>query len=296
MTILRFTKAHSAGNDFVIIDDPDDELTITPELARRVCDRRHGLGADGIIRAVPLKRSDSPAAETEHPLWFMDHVNSDGTAAKMCGNGLVAYTAYLEKTCRVSMDRNAPVSVMTRAGLRHVKRTANGLVADLGQWHVVTPESLENLGGDVWVSIAGISSCLRGIRIDVGVPHTVVRAPSRETLFGVDFTEAPIIAPVQAGGSNVEIVFVDEMREDRGSLTARVHERGIGETDACGTGAVACSIAARIWGSGRKIDRWEVSMPGGDLHVDLSGTSALRGSSVQYVGAPAIVAEGVLFA
>lgn len=290
----RFTKAHSAGNDFVIIDDYNDDLTISPQLARRICDRHHGIGADGIIRAVPLRNSDSPNLETERPLWFMDHTNSDGSIAEMCGNGLLAYMAYLEKNRLVSISLDVATSVMTRAGLRSVYRTANGLVADLGAWHVVTTENLKYLGGDVWVSIAGISGRLRGIRIDVGVPHTVVRAPSGERLFGADLTQAPVITPTQVGGSNVELVFVDEMHDDHGSLSARVHERGIGETQSCGTGAVASSIAARIWGLDSNIKRWDVSMPGGNLHVDLPETSILTGSSCQYVGAPSIVAEGVL--
>jgi diaminopimelate epimerase len=295
MAALRFTKAHSAGNDFIIIDDPGDEVTVTPEMTQRICDRHHGIGADGIIRAVHVRNAEGCDPETEQPLWFMDHINSDGTVANMCGNGLVAYTAYLESKNRVSMSLSVAASVMTRAGLRSVRRTEHGLVADLGAWNVVTPESLERLGGDVWVSIAGISGRLRGIRIDVGVPHTVVRAPNRETLFGVDFTKAPIVTPAPVDGSNVELVFVDETRDDHGSLSVRVHERGIGETQACGTGAVACSVAARIWDADGKINSWDISMPGGNLHVDLPAASAVAGSSCQYVGVPVIVAEGVLF-
>jgi len=295
MAGLHFAKVENAGNDFVIIADHDGAMSVTAELARRICDRHRGIGADGVIRAVRLTGAEAP----DSPLWFMDHLNSDGTIANMCGNGLLAYMAYLEEHCLVEVPANAPNYIMTRAGLRSVCKTADGVAGDLGAWNVlmVGSESEDDdcFHESVRVTIAGLPRSLPGVRVDVGVPHTVVRAPDRATVARADFSIAPIVVPPPADGSNVELLYIDNApRGGHGSLVARVHERGIGETQACGTGAVASAIAARLWSSDNR-SAWDIAMPGGSLKVEVPERSLLEGASCRYLGTPSVIAEGVFF-
>ena len=94
---MRFAKGHGTGNDFLILPDPDDALDLSPELVARLCDRRTGLGADGVLRMVrPGGRVPAGAeAGLDSAGWFMDYRNADGSVAEMCGNGVRVYAAYL---------------------------------------------------------------------------------------------------------------------------------------------------------------------------------------------------------
>src|SRR5260221_11166478 len=112
---MRFAKGHGTGNDFLILPDPDDSLGLSPELVRSLCDRRTGVGADGILRAVRITAHHAPAPGLAVADWFMDYRNADGSIAEMCGNGLRVFARYL--LAHGLADGPAFV-VATRAGLR----------------------------------------------------------------------------------------------------------------------------------------------------------------------------------
>src|SRR5438309_11988300 len=98
MAALRFTKGHGTGNDFVLVADPDGERELAPSEVARICDRRFGVGADGVLRAVRAAADPEGAAVAggdPDVTWFMDYRNADGSAAEMCGNGIRVFAAFL---------------------------------------------------------------------------------------------------------------------------------------------------------------------------------------------------------
>ena len=107
---LDFAKGHGTGNDFVIIPDPDGRLDLSPELVAALCDRRRGVGGDGLLRVVRT-RALGLDAEAE---WFMDYRNADGSLAEMCGNGVRVYARYLVESGLATGPR---LPILTRAGL-----------------------------------------------------------------------------------------------------------------------------------------------------------------------------------
>jgi diaminopimelate epimerase len=292
---MRFAKGHGTQNDFVILLDPDGAVGLTAGLVTRLCDRRAGIGGDGVLRAVRTAALDPaalgsaalgsagqadwvPGAQSA-PEWFMDYRNADGSLAEMCGNGIRVFARYLVER---GLVRGPEFTVATRSGPRQLTLRADGdvtvgmgTVAVLGTGHAV-------VGGE---------AC-DGLRICVGNPHLacLVTRP----LDGFDLTAPP---KLDAGefpeGGNVELVRVT----GPGSAEVRVHERGSGETRSCGTGAVAAAAAAaRAAGqdpagqdpAGQDQGAWRLTLPGGELTVTLAdGASWLTGPAV-------IVAEGEL--
>ncbi len=261
---MRFAKGHGTGNDFVILPDVDDQLVLSTELVRALCDRHSGIGADGVLRVV---------AGTGGAPWFMDYRNADGGIAEMCGNGVRVFAKYLLDQ-RLATGRELIIS--TRAGDRSVQVVGDDLFSvDLGSATVTGPGSAL-IGGRSY----------QGLAVNVGNPHLACLVG--EPLAGFDLTVPPEVDPVVfAAGVNVELVVVTGEH----AIELRVHERGSGETLSCGTGAVAAVVAAAAaagqWpGSGT--ERWMVKVPGGTLAVTPSVTaSVLTGPAV-------IVAEGDL--
>ena len=285
---MRVTKGHGTGNDFVLIDDRDGALEMGPDLVRALADRHTGVGGDGVIRVAP-----DPAG------WFMDYRNADGSPAEMCGNGVRVFAAFAR---RLGLwDGTGELAVVTRAGPRPVRRVADPTGADadwytvsMGRWHLPGGPDAVAGGGDAEVRVAGVGT-VPGLRVDVGTPHTVVVLPDDGALVAADLSGPPVVAPTPPDGTNVELVV--PLGESAGAagpvgeLRMRVHERGVGETRSCGTGAVAAAVAAATWaGAGAPADWW-VRVPGGTLQVTLSGDRAdLAGPAVLVAdleGAPA---------
>src|SRR5262245_43272215 len=286
---MRFGKGHGTENDFVILVDPAGDQGLSPDLAARLCDRRAGIGADGVLRAVRTEAlaggpdpwpagSGSEAAAAANgsgpgagaqagpaPEWFMDYRNSDGSTAEMCGNGIRVFARYLAER---GLAAGPAFTVATRSGPRRVQLGEDGYVtAEMGAVAVLGP-------GRAVVGGPG-GQAREGLRISVGNPHLacLVDAP----LAGFDLTRPPELDPAQfPGGGNLELVRVT----GSGRAEMRVHERGSGETRSCGTGAVAAAAAAAAAAVGAGPDQgsWQVSVPGGQLTVMLeSGAGWLRG-------------------
>jgi diaminopimelate epimerase len=292
---IPFAKGHGTQNDFVLVDDPDGTFELSPAGIRELCDRRAGLGADGVIRVVRTADSAVEGAPpgAAAPEWFMDYWNADGTVAEMCGNGVRVFVAHLLRRGWIDLPSGGSLPVATRAGVKTVRRAGDEFAADLGPWSVVGGPEAVAAGGDAKVTFPG-SVPLPGLSVNIGNPHVVVVLPDLETLAAVDLSWAPVVEPAPAGGTNVELVVpLHESGSAEGHIAMRVHERGSGETRSCGTGAVAAAVATRAWGGTEAPDAWRVDVPGGRLGVSISG-SATAGSFGELAGPAVIVADGQL--
>jgi diaminopimelate epimerase len=269
---MRFAKGHGTENDFVILPDPAGALDLTPALVRALCDRRSGIGADGVLRVVRTTASADPVAggHAERAEWFMDYRNADGGLAEMCGNGLRVFARYLVETGLVGPGS---FTVATRSGPREVTLGGSGEVTvEMG------PPRVEGVGR---ATLNG--STYEGLRISVGNPH--LACVTAHPVGMLDLSAPPEVDPeVFPDGVNLELYRPVGERQ----IEMRVYERGSGETRSCGTGAVAAAVAAAHAAAaddrtaGRTADgSWEVAVPGGRVRVILDGsTSYLRGPAV----------------
>jgi diaminopimelate epimerase len=258
---LTLTKHHGAGNDFVVLVDPGGQAPAGPAVARALCDRHCGIGADGFIRVL----SGSDGADVT-----MDLRNADGSPAEMSGNGIrcLAQAAVL-----AGVVSPPSFTVATGAGVRTVgyepgeRPWLARASVDMG-WPVLGTEEPGPVTGS------------RAVPVDMGNPHLVV--------LGLDpgAADLPALAAVASAqrpdGVNVEVVAVDGVDH----LRMRVFERGVGETLACGTGTCAAAAVARSRGLvGASV---VVTNPGGDLVV------VLGEDGVRLAGPTAVVATVVV--
>ena len=281
--MVAFTKGQGAGNDFIIIADPDGELELTAEQLAALCDRHFGNGADGILRVVRSRAiaegvaalADEPAAE-----WFMDYHNADGSIAEMCGNGVRVFAHYLVRARLATIEPGTTLPIATRAGIRDVTSSRSGYQVDLGRWRLSGAEPLAR--------VRGLEVARPGLGIDVGNPHVVVALASDAELAKLDLGYVPELDPQLPGGANIEFVVPGDplVRDGIGHVSMRVFERGVGETLSCGTGVAATALAVRYWAGEQAPDHWRVDTPGGTLgvrmfpaedgeHVALSGPAQL---------------------
>lgn len=280
---LRFTKGHGTQNDFVLVPALDGVLDVTAEQVVTLTDRRAGIGGDGLIRVVPTAAAaeESVRAQAGEATWFMDYRNADGSLAEMCGNGTRVFAAYLQ---RAGLEAGPEFTIATRAGLRVVRVLDEGQFAvDLGPWRLTDSERADEAGFDALVKVDH-SDPLSALSVDVGNPHTVVALPEEVHLASLDLSVAPEVHPEPPHGTNVEFV----RPIGPGHLAMRVHERGVGETRSCGTGACAAAIAMGFWGgSTQPGETWTVDVPGGRLGVRL-----LVDQRVELSGPAVLVADG----
>ena len=253
---MRFVKGHGTENDFVLLPDLDGGLDLTPELVRRLCDRRAGLGADGVLRVVPsaLMPEADRAAQAQDAPYFMDYRNADGTIAEMCGNGVRVYARYLVSR---GLAEPGPMLLATRRGVLRVD------VAP-GDGPISVDMGLAEVGAPVLVDGE------KATFVSMGNPHAVLPVPSVAAL--------GVLGPDRLD-LNVEYV------EDLGptSIAMRVHERGVGETRSCGTGACAAVVATALRTGTARGTAYDVRVPGGELvvtwredgHVVLTGPAVL---------------------
>jgi diaminopimelate epimerase len=247
---LRFQKYHGLGNDFIIVDveDPD---AVAPELARRLCDRHFGIGADGVLLV-----SKSAAADARLVI-----LNADGSRPEMCGNGLRCVALHLERRASHGLhperSRQAPVlAVETDAGVLECRT----FLRDGQRWVTIRLGRAVLLGD---LEVRGPRGLHRFRRVSIGNPHAV--------LLGHDYApeEIDVLGPEVSsridGGANVGFV---QVVGDR-ALAVVVHERGVGRTLACGTGAGAAVAAAAADGLVPFDEGVQVTLPGGRLEVSV---------------------------
>ena len=254
----RFLKGHGTENDFVVLPDPDGTVhgELTPERVRTLCDRRAGIGADGVLRAV--RRDDG---------WFMDYRNSDGSVSEMCGNGVRVFARYL----RDHEGEQLPVDIQTRAGVKTVREGAGVFTVDMGE-----PEVLDRtrvgVEGRAWDAL----------HVSMGNPHAVAFVDDLADAGSLE-EEPDFDAQVYPEGVNVEFV----VRRGEHHVAMRVHERGSGETRSCGTGACAVMVAAALADDAPRNTPYTVDVPGGTLTITWT-----EDGRVMMTGAAELVAEG----
>ena len=267
---MRFAKYQGIGNDFVMLADPGGEVELTPEIVRALCDRRFGIGGDGVIRVAP----SSGDAD-----FFMDYVNSDGSIGEMCGNGIRCLAVFARAE---GLTDKTELKVDTRAGLMTVTVNPDGTVTvDMGA-PIFDPPSIPVTwdGPDsLHAKFELDDDVVEGACVSMGNPHVVLFA---DPDFAPVTTLGPILEkhPSFPNGTNVEFIRVDAPDH----VTMRVWERGSGETLACGTGAAAVAVVARLLGDAA--EEMTVTLPGGDLHIQWSGS--LDESSSVFMTGPAI--------
>ncbi|MEV4351558.1 diaminopimelate epimerase [Actinoplanes sp. NPDC049596] len=268
---MLFTKGHGAGNDFVIVPDPDGALDLTPSQVAALCDRRFGLGADGVLRVVRTAKDPDGAGYAAEAEWFMDYRNADGSIAEMCGNGTRVFARYLV-TSGLATPGPSGLPLATRAGV--VVALFEG---DLIKVRMASPR--------VYAASTATTGPLTfpGVAVDCGNPHLVCALHDGLALPSLDLTTAPGFDPALfPHGVNVE--FVTPSAPLAGAdlhVGMRVHERGSGETLACGSGALAVgAVALRDAGLSQGVVA--VDLPGGRLTVthDENDTWWLAGPAV----------------
>ncbi|MCS7236727.1 MAG: diaminopimelate epimerase [Thermoguttaceae bacterium] len=259
---MKFTKMHGAGNDYVVVNcfhyaPPADPAT----LARRMCKRHFGVGADGLILICPSQKADA----------LMRIFNTDGSEAEMCGNGIRCVGKYVYDH---GICRNNPLSIETKAGIKKLqlylrngkvgKVRVNMGIPELATSAIPTTLGVERSGRGVALNtplqVSGVSLLVNCV--SMGNPHTVIFVDELQDDQVRGLGPAIENAPVFPKRTNVEFVKVIAKNKVR----VRVWERGCGETLACGTGAAAVCVAGFL--TGRTDRNILVRMPGGALKVE----------------------------
>jgi diaminopimelate epimerase len=240
---LSLTKHHGLGNDFLVILDAEGQLPLTAELARALCDRHTGVGADGIIRAT---LGPAPADAT------FELRNADGSPAEMSGNGMRCMAQALTDA---GLAPGPSLTVATVTGLRTV---------------TVEPETAPGLRQvRVDMGPAKVEDHPSGTVVDMGNPHLVILDQDGACDLEALGTQYP--------DRNVELIAV----RNPGEIELRVWERGVGPTLACGTGSCAAAAAAQQWGLvGPRVT---VRNPGGDVVVESEGETMFLAGPTQFI-------------
>jgi diaminopimelate epimerase len=257
MDELRIWKYQGTGNDFVLIEDVDDRVSVDEELARRLCDRRFGVGADGVIRVAPAEGAD----------FFMDHRNADGSLAQMCGNGIRCLGKLVFD--RGLTDRRE-LDVGTRSGVKHLSLHVDAGAVDrvtVGMGRARFELGTLPMEGDPTSTFVGEpfevdGRSYKATAVSMGNPHLVLFVEEDPDDVEVS-TIGPMVerSPRFPERTNVEFVAVQG-----DGVKVRVWERGVGETMACGTGACAAVVAANE--AGLVPSRAPARFPGGVLEIE----------------------------
>nr|WP_296770272.1 diaminopimelate epimerase [Rhodococcus sp. (in: high G+C Gram-positive bacteria)] len=280
---MHFAKGHGTQNDFVVLPDPDLNIELLRPRVAALCDRRRGIGADGVLRVARAGALRDAGVLDRLPAgvgaedWFMDYRNGDGSIAEMCGNGVRVFAHYLRAS---GLESASSFVVGSRAGARPVivhsfDDTTADVTVHMGDVRLMGSSSAELAG-----------RTFDGVGIDVGNPHLACVDASSDivSLRALDFSVPPVLdADFFAAGANVEIL----TRLQFGRVDMRVFERGVGETRSCGTGTVAAAAAALSY-EGLDSGQVVVGVPGGEVTVSIDDSgSTLRGPSV-------LVADGTI--
>jgi diaminopimelate epimerase len=255
---LAYVKGHGTENDFVVL--PDFTGDLPAPLVRALCDRHAGVGADGVLVVVP--RADG---------YFMDYRNADGSIVETCGNGIRVFARYLVSSGRADAGQ---LTVQTRSGPRVVTVPPDGgdITVDMGEATRLVDAEV-SVGDSSWPALGW----------SLGNPHLVVLDAG--PLDRLDLTTPPCVRPETAYPTGVNVELVEPVAA--GHVRMRVHERGVGETRSCGSGACAAAVATmQATGHGSSC---LVDVPGGRLVVRVREDGA-----VLLTGPAVLVATGTI--
>jgi diaminopimelate epimerase len=272
---IPFRKGHGTGNDFVLL--PECEMELTPELVRRLTDRRRGIGADGVLRVVRTSDAHEPEVreQAERAGWFMDYRNADGSLAQMCGNGARLFARHLVDA---GLEQAGDFVIATRGGARAVRVPASGNIdVELGPAHFGRGSEVPEVrvGASSWPTVA----------VFLPNPHAVTFVD--DLAEAGPLHEAPEVTPAGAFPDGVNVEFV--VPRGMWHIAMRVYERGVGETQSCGTGAAAAMVAAATRDAAGTEVAYAVDVPGGTVWVRRARDGVLTLS-----GPAQFVAEGTI--
>lgn len=252
---MKFTKMHGLGNDFIVIDEREKQIkTDFIGLAKKLCDRHLGIGADGLIRVLPSKTGD----------YKMEIINSDGSVPEMCGNGIRCFAKFIydnEKKPKTEYKVETGAGILIPV-LDVKNKNVTGITVDMGE-PILEPAKIPMVGykENLNQSIRVFGEEYIFTAVSMGNPHIVI--------FGVDLKNlelnevGPDLENHKAFPARTNVHFVNII--SRNEIRVRHWERGAGETLACGTGACACVVAGVL---GNKLERVvTVHVPGGDLKI-----------------------------
>ena len=256
--LLRFTKMHGLGNDFMMVDLVSQRAHIYPDTIRKLADRRTGIGFDQLLTVSP---PDDPNADFRYTIF-----NADGSEAEQCGNGARCFLRFVRDqglttksflrlqtisgqiSCRLEKDGNITVNM----GAPILQPARIPFIADSQQilYELEQPHSAE-------VTTASV--------VNVGNPHAVISVKDLDNAPIVSL--GPIIESHERFPEKVNVGFMQIL--SRKQIRLRVYERGVGETQACGSGACAAIVAGRL--QGLLDEHIEVELPGGKLELRWAG-------------------------
>ena len=264
---MRFTKMHGTGNDFVLVEAKGEERD-WPRLAIAVCDRHFGVGADGLLLVLP---SDKAAVR-------MRVINPDGTEPEMCGNGIRCLAKYAVEKGLVRPE-NDRFDVETAAGVLTLQVFGEGSLVEkvrvgMGKPRLSPAEIPVHINADpplinlpIELTEGSLRQVLPVTAVSMGNPHAVRFIHEPVAAFPLaQIGPSVALHPLFPHGTNFEVARVI----DRRTIEARVWERGAGPTMACGTGASAVIVAARL--QGMVDDTVDITLPGGTLTLEWDGT------------------------
>jgi len=288
---MRFRKMHGIGNDFVVVDATgEDGFALAEEGKRRaaeICDRRFGIGGDGLILILP---ADDGLSDNSALRFRMRMYNPDGSEAEMCGNGIRCFAKYLHDNGLTDGELELPIQ--TGAGTLTVQMalaedgTVDTVRVDMGEPVLVPSRIPTTLGtGDGPLVSVGLPLSVRDVKVttvSMGNPHAVVFVDDVAVYPVAEVGRLVENHPAFPRRTNTEFIAVRSDRE----IDFRVWERGAGETLACGTGACAAVVACVL--NGRTGSEVTVHLPGGDLLIEWSASD----NHVYMTGPAADVFEG----
>ena len=250
MKEIKFSKMHGTGNDFVVIDCVNQEITNRGELAKNMCARRFGIGADQLILICPSDSAD----------YTMEIYNPDGSNVEMCGNALRAVALYINQEMN---DSRNPIKIDTLGGLVETNLEENLVTVNMGQ-PSFTPKSI-GLSEDrefINTSISFSDNIHRDVTcVSIGNPHCVQFVRSTENC--PLETEGRIIENHSLFKNRTNVEFVEILSKTE--VNMRVWERGTGETLACGSGA--CAVAVACIQNGLTERTVSINLRGGQLKI-----------------------------
>lgn len=256
---MKFTKMQGTGNDFVILEDFDEALKGNQnELAKKLCDRRFGIGADGVLF---VRKSD--AADIK-----MDIVNADGSEAAMCGNGIRCFAKYVYDE---GIVKSNIIKIETGDGIKIAHLTlenseVSGITIDMGNYSLDPKDAKINVQEKIVNKRINVNDKEYSVTsMLMGVPHTAIMCKLDE----VDVTEGKAIEKCELFIDGTNVNFCEVVNED--TIKVKTWERGAGPTLACGTGSCASVVATNLLGfTNRKV---RVIVPGGEMFIEVSDNS-----------------------
>lgn len=275
--LLRFTKMHGLGNDFVMIDLISQRATIRPELIRSLSDRRLGIGFDQLLTVSP---PDDPEMDFRYTIY-----NADGSEAEQCGNGARCFLRFVRDQ---GLTTKSSIRLQTKHGTISCRLEKDGnITVNMGK-PVLQPSKVPFEADTPQItyplSPGNGRANVNLVAVNVGNPHAVITVP--KVVCAPVNELGPMIESHPRFPERVNVGFMEVVSPEK--IRLRVFERGVGETSACGTGACAAVVAGRL--QGLLSESVDVELTGGHLRVSWAGDDA----DIQMTGPACRVYEGRL--